>query len=81
MKKDNTEQLKDALAVSSTDLLAPCYAIHRKRHLQSTYGEEPKWVTTDKRIKIMGKIGVFAMVCEEQGMPYVAEISEIIPLG
>jgi len=66
---------------SESEKLSPCYAIHRKRHLQSTYGEESKWVTTDKRIKIMGKIGVFAMVCEEQGMPYVVEISEIIPLG
>jgi len=66
---------------SENEKLYPCYAIHRKRHLQSTYGEESKWVTTDKRIKIMGKIGIFAMVCEEQGMPHVVEISEIIPLG
>jgi hypothetical protein len=76
MGNENTETKPN-----SSGKLSPCYAIHRKRYLQSTYGEESKWVTTDKRIKIMGKIGIFAMVCEEQGMPYVVEISEIIPLG
>ena len=86
MNPENTNTQPDSEKISGRmqrdiEKLSPCYAIHRKRHLQSTYGEESKWVTTDKRIKIMGKIGIFAMVCEEQGMPYVAEISEIIPLG